>query len=884
MKIGTMLRRASSAACFLAIAFGICASAAWGAASEGPGAPGKDSSAAEVRALASDPTSGDTKPADFLGAIGVPQAWKLLDGYGDDVTGTIAVVDTGVDLKHPELIPYLTDGVNLLDARKPPQDDNGHGTAVAGILAEIAEAAKQTEGGASWKMKIMPVKALDRNGEGDEANLAAGIRYAVGHGANIVVLSLGLRRDTPEMRDVVALAESKGVLLVAATGNDGAEFGTKAAVQYPAAYPTVLAVAGLDGGGAQSRSTSGPEVDVAAPWKVETLKLGGGKTTMEGSSMSAPQAAGAAAMLRARHPGWTPAMLRETLRRTAEAAALKGWDRYTGYGQVRADAAVKAAAVADWREPDENRLSAGVFPLGTELLASWSSSADVDGYIVDVPYEGDLTVSWKILGSASAAGPSKPSLRLFPMSGSKEMAPSAHSPASAVSWRVPKGKYYLRTTRGSGGDAGRSEDYLLQSSFAMAPDGMEPNQTALTAYTLQPRSQKWTGTFDSQGDEDWAVIDLPRPGKLRIRVDTDTTRIDPAILLERAGETAEETDDNADGKSEEIVIPEAKAGKYYIRIRNAVSDSPAPVIGTYTAQLEYITPYEDLQEPNDGPLTATPLTLAPEDSRSGLIDREGDADWFRFRTEDTKQISVRLSGLPAAVRGTVELYDKNLKLLRTWSGAGKGAPVEGELGTGPGTYYLKVTADAPFRSSYYKLSVRQEAANAGFADTSGHWAEEPIRAVSEAGWMAGYAGGVFRPDRDLTRAEAIVIAVRAFKPASSGSNHLRFSDITRNYWAYNSILEADAAKWLTGFAGPRLEPNRPMTRGEAAMLFAKAARLSIPAVPARTFADVPLNHPAAGALQALERKGWVHGFPDGSYRPALPISRAEWAAMLAEML
>lgn len=705
MKIGATLRILAGAACSLAIALGTCAAATGGTGVGASEAGHAGFEAGHVSLLEANPSANGATQTDFLNVIGIPNAWKLLSGYNAVVTGTIAVVDTGVDLKHPGLVPYLTDGVNLLDARKPPQDDNGHGTAVAGILAEIADAAKQT--GASWKMKIMPVKALDRNGEGDEENLAAGIRYAVLHGANIVVLSLGLRRDTPEMRDVVALAESKNVLLVAAAGNDGAEFGTKAAVQYPAAYPTVLAVAGSNGHGVQNRSTSGSEVDVSAPWVANTLKLGGGQVTMEGSSMSAPQVAGVAAMLRARRPDWTADELRETIRRTSEDAALKGWDRYTGYGLVRADLAVKADSVADWREPDENRQTAKIFPLGAEIQASWANSADIDGYRVTLPYDGDFAVTWHIEDPAYASGSASPILQLYPMSGSQAIAPSASVTESSTVWRVKKGQYYLKTSKGKWGEAGSASAYRLESSLTMAPDAMEPNQSALTAYTLAPHSAKWTGTFSSQGDEDWFVVQLPQPGKLRIRVDTDTTRIDPAILLQRAGEAGEETDYNADGQGEEIVIPSAEAGKYYIRVRNAVSSNPAPVIGTYTVQLEYITSYEDLQEPNDSPLTASPLALkGQEEIRNGLIDREGDADWFRFRTDERKQIFIRLGGIPESARGTVKLYDKNLKLLNAWSSEAKGAAVTGRLKTGPGTYYISVTADTVIRSSYYRLAVQ----------------------------------------------------------------------------------------------------------------------------------------------------------------------------------
>lgn len=834
-----------------------------------------------VRALAA--ASAPGKPPDFLNAIGIPEAWNALAGSAVNVTGTIAVVDTGADLLHPQLAPYLTGGVNLLNARKPPQDDNGHGTAVAGVLAEIADAAKAASGGAAWSMKIMPIKALDSNGEGDEKNLTAGIRYAVEHGADIVVLSLGLRRDTSEMRSVVAEAESKGVLLVAASGNDGAEFGTKAAVQYPAAYPSVLAVAGAEGNGAQSRSTAGPEVDVAAPWRVTTLKLGGGTTTMEGSSMSAPQVAGVAALLRARHPDWTPAQLREMLRRTAKDIAAKGWDRNTGYGLVRADAAVASERTADWREPDENRLEAAAFPLGAELPAVWSGASDVDGYAIDVPYDGELTVSWQIDDPAYSVSGAKPALQLYPMANSREIARTRSTASSAV-WKVTRGKYYLKTAKGQWGENAHASGYRLVSSFAMAPDPMEPNPNALNAYTLPPRSQKWTGSFSSQGDEDWVVVALPQPGKLSIRVDTDTTRIDPAIFVQRAGESGKETDAYGDGKSEEVTLPNAAAGKYYIRIRNAVSSNPEPVIGTYTAQLEYITSYADPQEPNDTSLTATPLDAAKGDSRSGTVDPAGDVDWYRFSVGERKRIRIELSGLPASVRATVRLYDKQLTPLHAWSSDSGGEAIDAALEAAPGLYYVAVTADAPFRSSYYKLSLMEEEPSSGYSDIAGHWAFGAIRAVTEAGWMAGYEDGAFRPDRALTRAEAIAIAVRAFRPGGGPATGSRFADVTPGMWAYGPIVQADAARWLSQYAGSLLEPNRQMTRGEAATLFAKAKGLTLSPNPVSPFADVPSSHPSAAALEALARKGWIGGFADGTFRPAEPISRAQWAAMLAQLL
>ena len=150
----------------------------------------------------------------------------------------VAVVDTGVDLGHPDLVGNLVDGVNLLQPSKKPNDDNGHGTNVAGFIAAVINNDKGIAGIAP-NAKIMPIKALEADGTGGEAKLGEGIKYAVDHGAKIVVLSLGLNKYSDYLAGIVQYAEDHNVLLVAAVGNESTS------VKYPAAYPTVLAVGGV---------------------------------------------------------------------------------------------------------------------------------------------------------------------------------------------------------------------------------------------------------------------------------------------------------------------------------------------------------------------------------------------------------------------------------------------------------------------------------------------------------------------------------------------------------------------------------------------------------------------------------------------------------------
>ncbi len=626
----------------------------------------------------------------YLKAIGVLDAWPIL---GSDVTSTIAIVDTGVDFGSPELRPYLLEGKNLINDRKSAQDDNGHGTAVAGIIAAVAKSGETSSGQSRWKGSILPIKALDQFGSGDEDKLTEGIRYAVEHGADIIVLSLGLRRDAPSLRDAVTFAESKGVLLVAASGNDAAVFGEKAAVQYPAAYPTVLAVAGSEGSKPVFQSTSGPENDISAAWKVQTLARGGGTIEMEGTSMGAPQVAAVAAMLKAVHPDWKPARLREALRRSAQTNGSTAWSKNLGYGLISALRAIQADSLIDWREPNDTRATAKEFPLGKEVTDNWGSLSDVDWFTFEAPYDGIYSVNG-IETRLSLFSEQRPY---------EALAGFKAQPGTSKQWDVKKGRYWLQAAN-SGVAASDAEGYRLESLFAMGPDAKEPNDSAASAATLPPRSQQWTGNFHQRGDADWMAVTLPKPGILRLSITTDTTRIDSELWIQPAGGTMTIVDERGDGGNERWILKNAKAGKYFFRITNAVSANPEAVIGTYAAALEYITEKEDTYEPNEGPLTSTPLT--PDKVYNGLINTNKDQDWYRFTLTDKQKVKLSVGHIPDSMAVKIELRNKKLQTLEKWSNGEGQKTLLGEKILLPGTYYVTVTADRYNRNQTYGLRMQ----------------------------------------------------------------------------------------------------------------------------------------------------------------------------------
>jgi subtilisin family serine protease len=171
-----------------------------------------------ARAVALSQPNDPLYPAQWaLQSIGAAAAWPTADGHGV----TIAIVDTGVDLRHPDLQAKLVAGFDLLAPGQPPQDDNGHGTHLAGIAAATTGNGVGIAG-VSPAARIMPVKVLDSHGEGDVTTVAAGVRWAADHGADVINLALGdlvPGQVSPQLDAAARYAWDRGAICVIAAGN-----------------------------------------------------------------------------------------------------------------------------------------------------------------------------------------------------------------------------------------------------------------------------------------------------------------------------------------------------------------------------------------------------------------------------------------------------------------------------------------------------------------------------------------------------------------------------------------------------------------------------------------------------------------------------------------
>lgn len=225
---------------------------------------------------------------------------------GDGVV--IAVLDTGVDLDHPELQPHLTRGWDMVDDDGLPDDEGpgiawGHGTHVSGIVAKVAP-----------NSKIMPIRVLDSNGRGDVFLVAYAIEWAVDQGADVINLSLGVGIYPRVLHEAVQYATDNGAVVVAASGNSNTR-----TPQYPAAFLETIGVAAVDSNNQKaSFSNYGEWVSMAAPGvgirSTIVGQQGSGYATWDGTSMAAPFVAGAAALVHQRAPSASSYAVSELLR------------------------------------------------------------------------------------------------------------------------------------------------------------------------------------------------------------------------------------------------------------------------------------------------------------------------------------------------------------------------------------------------------------------------------------------------------------------------------------------------------------------------------------------------------------------------------------------
>jgi subtilisin family serine protease len=292
-----------------------------------------------------------------LKQIGMENAWANLGGVPKTVK--VAILDTGVDIAHEDLKGvfatdpsqsnailgkhFYTDKTGKQASDNDLSDNAGHGTHIAGIIAALTNNGLGVSGIAA-NARIMPVKVLDDVGYGDDANIAQGLIWAADNGARVVNMSLAGPTQSKTLADGVSYAVSKGVVVIAATGNEGSVI-----PNYPAAYDGVIGVGATDSKDFwMPESNYGDYVDIVAPGVSilstypESRSYGGTQyEAATGTSMAAGFVSGLAALILSKDSSLSGDQVKGLMMVKATDLGQTGWDKYFGYGRISADEALK---------------------------------------------------------------------------------------------------------------------------------------------------------------------------------------------------------------------------------------------------------------------------------------------------------------------------------------------------------------------------------------------------------------------------------------------------------------------------------------------------------------------------------------------------------------
>ncbi|WP_326825549.1 S8 family serine peptidase [Streptosporangium sp. NBC_01756] len=294
-----------------------------------------------------------------LRTLDLPRAWRISEGRGV----TVAVLDSGVDPGHRDLAGSVTVGKDFTTGANPPGVTplRLHGTYMASLISGHGHGPRGADGvvGVAPKARVLSVRVILEDEEPGfrefntaerfENVVAQGIRYAVDQGADVINMSISKELATKEERAAIRYAISRGVVLVAAAGNDGAgkpDSTGYAPYSYPAAFPGVVSVAAADRGLRRaSFSNWNPSVVVAAPG-VDILGAGPGDAYWvgRGTSQATALVSGVAALIKARYPKMSPALVAQALTTGAVRRPAGGYDTGMGFGVVNAPRALAEAA------------------------------------------------------------------------------------------------------------------------------------------------------------------------------------------------------------------------------------------------------------------------------------------------------------------------------------------------------------------------------------------------------------------------------------------------------------------------------------------------------------------------------------------------------------
>lgn len=389
---------------------------------------------AEANLVPNDPGYGSQW---HLQTISAPAGWDITVG---SPAVTVAVIDSGVDPAHPDLVAKLVPGWNFLGSNTDTHDVLGHGTAVAGVTA-----ADTNDGigvaGVGWANTIMPLVVVNSSNSATYADIASAVNYAADHGAKVINMSLGGTSSSSTLQSAVNYAWSKGLVIVAAAGNCSCS-----TPSYPAAMNNVVAVSATDSSdNLASFSSFGSFVDVAAPGTpIYTTNNGGGYGNWQGTSFSSPQVAGLAALIFSLNPGLSNTQVVDLITQNVDDLGAAGFDQYFGWGRINVGRTLQAAYSTSPLSVAITSPSDGSTVSGT-VNVNVAASSSIGVSKVDLYMDG-------ILAATNSVAPYSFSWNTTGLSGAHTLVTKAYDVVGSVATSLP-----VTVTIGSGGSTTPSD-------------------------------------------------------------------------------------------------------------------------------------------------------------------------------------------------------------------------------------------------------------------------------------------------------------------------------------------------------------------------------------------------------------------------------------------
>lgn len=471
------------------------------------------------------------------GMMGFPAAWGSI-GYGSSSV-TVALIDSGVLATHEDLAgPRLLKGHDYVSNDSVPDDTCGHGTHTIGTVGATVNNGVGVAG--MSQATLLPMKALAMSGglfssgcSGSYTAIAQAIMDAADQGAKVISMSIG-GTASATLQNAVDYAYGKGAILVAAAGNDG----SANSIDYPGAYPNVIAVGALDSSkNKASYSDMGPQIDIAAPGSAVISTYNGNTasySSLSGTSMATPHVAGALALALSCAPaGTTQSQVINALYATADDLGTAGFDQSYGNGLARADKLVYALCPNAPAPPNQNPVANfTATPSGLAVNFNASASSDPDG--------NPLTYAWDFGDSTTGSGVT-----------------TSHTYTSAGTYTVT-----LTVDDGKGGTSVKASTVTVTADPDPATPTVVSGQTTSVAVSSTKASNHFK-IFVAAGKTQLRVAQTgPACGLFSCSVDADLY----VRLGSRASTTAYNCRSNAKGNTETCTISSPASGWWYVDI------------------------------------------------------------------------------------------------------------------------------------------------------------------------------------------------------------------------------------------------------------------------------------------------------------------------------